>query len=62
MSILLWLSIGTVVMFLTEWMVTEVNDDEDIRFTMWSRIGGILLWPLVLIFVIWGFLQAFLGK
>lgn len=62
MSILLWIAIGTVVMFLTEWMVMEVNEDEDFKFTMWNRIGGIILWPIIVFWVVVGFLQGFLGK
>jgi hypothetical protein len=49
-------------MFFVEHVVMKYNEDENFRFTMWNRIGGILFWPLVVIFVIWGFLQGFLGK
>jgi cytochrome b561 len=63
MSLLLWLTIGACIMFFAEWMVIEVQDkDDDFRFNMWHRIGGIVFWPLILFWIVWGFIQGFLGR
>ena len=50
-------------MFFTEWIVMEVQEvDDDFRFNMWHRIGGIVFWPMVLFWILWGFIQGFLGR